>query len=620
MIDMKINKCRVDMTVKKLDLLACFRLGMVALYANGRKGYEKKILGCGMRARKEIDARILHDVFCSHAEKIGRREQLFLTYSVYRELNELYKALIDVEVNVDCKKMQSVLQKLLDLIDNRQTEQSFILRESVENAKRYIPEWVSFDDLCLKTCNGENTCSLASINLSFLESELLLDVFADILCDGRLYCVDGGLKDAPILQLFKEMKEKKSPFRCVIYGDGGMGKSVSSRLLNARLLAENIPCVLYECRSLKRDDNFKKLAFAPKDTLLIIDAYDEFRFDDKRELKSITEEISNVLITTRGKVKEDKKSDFTNVLFPNCQPAQMLEFSDDKIDSYLDKSGYDKLFAGCEILLKNTMFLTMLLECKGFSKEIRKTIRNEATFIQAYFYELYKSKKMDDRDNWKRNCDRHCRLIGERLIMDLYREFQKRTGSYKDADATCRYYFSKEVQNLDDLIFEIPNLKGIVEIDNHDRWKLYGLKTLKVSHWHYFEFFVSCYLRYLVKESKRFWWRQFDKENKPEHTKLLEFLFSYYNSTDDAKFYDDMKDIYLKSRGGGYIYESHSNTHIMKKALYLCAQTMGYDEVCGFIRYFEQNVDCRDKRTYVNSFYLGSCRGFVGCDGWEFQD
>lgn len=579
--------------IKKLDLLACFRLGLVALYAKGRKGYEKKILGYGSETRKEVDAIILREVFCKEESVLDDRKNLFSLYVVYQELNEIFKILIDESSNISCLEMQARLQKLFDFIEGKESEQTFVLRESVEIAKKYIPSEVTFIDLCFKNCLGEQVCTLAKIASTFLEESLVEGLFADVRCGEETYTVKNGENDVPLMQLYKKAKGLDGQMHYLILGDGGMGKSVSAKILNAKLLAEGIPCVLYECRSLVKEDNFKKLDKAPKDVVVIIDAYDEYRFNEKFEIENLIKSDRKVLVTCRWMGSENNFAKDPESPFKKYKIAQMQELSNERVASFLDKLGSSPDFLYSKELLKNTMFMAMLLECKGFSEDIRKTIKNEATFIQAYFYEIYKSKSLDDRINWKSECDRHCRLIGERVVNDTYLEVV----DFEYANENEWFEFSDEIKNANELLASMPTLKGVAWAGYDEVFKF---ERLMFSNLRFPEFFVSCYLYSLMQKTKRYWGKIIPENKKSNQIKMLEYVFSLYKSAQ----------VEICSYGSRDFYENPAKK-IMQKAVYLVAQKLTEEEFWGFFKFCAKNCSFEDKNAYLTTFYLGYNQGIV---------
>lgn len=204
-----------------------------------------------------------------------------------------------------------------------------------------------------------------------------------------VYVNDPATKRFPLLQLYDELSQEQNTLQILLVGEGSIGKSTSLRLLQTELMIRGIYCARYECRHLNDrsiPDIRKEMEQWPKDTVVMIDAYDELNPDFADALKdavaAILEKGYSLIVTSRQRPSENVYSRFTQY--------DVKEFSDKQIARIL-QDRVDKSAPVYE-LLRNTMFFSMYLqmESRGVSA---LDVEDEASFMLRYFEFLLRDKK-----------------------------------------------------------------------------------------------------------------------------------------------------------------------------------------------------------------------------------
>ena len=208
------------------------------------------------------------------------------------------------------------------------------------------------------------------------------------------YVNDPTAKRFPLLQLYDELSQKQDTLQILLVGEGSIGKSTSLRLLQAELMIRGIYCARYECRHLNDrsiPDIRKEMEQWPKDTVVMIDAYDELNPNWSSSLDyavtAIRERGFSLIVTSRQEPIGTIYEDFTRY--------EVQEFSDEQIEEILG----DKVDNSAPVyeLLRNTMFFSMYLHMDRHDISV-KDIEDEASFMLRYFVFLLRDKKETNDD------------------------------------------------------------------------------------------------------------------------------------------------------------------------------------------------------------------------------
>ena len=204
------------------------------------------------------------------------------------------------------------------------------------------------------------------------------------------YINDPEIHTFPLLQIVKEHCAKEDPFSVLLVGEGSIGKSTSLRLLEAELTVRGIYCARYECRHLN-DRTIpaieKEADRWPKDTVVMIDAYDELNplwadaLDDA--VTVIREQGFSLIVTSRQKP--------SGMIYDGFTQYDVQEFSDEHNSAPV----YE--------LLRNTMFFSMYMHMDRHGISV-KDIEDEASFMLRYFVFLLRDKK-ETNDDLSLCCD-----------------------------------------------------------------------------------------------------------------------------------------------------------------------------------------------------------------------
>ena len=224
------------------------------------------------------------------------------------------------------------------------------------------------------------------------------------------YVNDPTAKRFPLLQLYDELSQKQDTLQILLVGEGSIGKSTSLRLLQAELMIRGIYCARYECRHLNDrsiPDIRKEMEQWPKDTVVMIDAYDELPGAYTKELDELVNEIANakfpLIVTSRSKPEANVYEPEANV-YERMAHYEVCPFADQQIEKILEKEQVPPT-APYYGLLHNTMFLAIYLYLDKYKHEYSinmDDLEDEASFLLTYFHALFLSKdtktKAKDRE------------------------------------------------------------------------------------------------------------------------------------------------------------------------------------------------------------------------------
>ena len=218
-----------------------------------------------------------------------------------------------------------------------------------------------------------------------------------------VYVNDPTAKRFPLLQLYDEISQEQDTLQILLVGEGSIGKSTSLRLLQAELMIRGIPCVRYECRHLNDrsiPDIRKEMEQWPKDTVVMIDAYDELPEAYTEELDELVNEFANakfpLIVTSRSKPEAN--------VYERMAHYEVCPFADQQIEMILEKEQVPPT-APYYGLLHNTMFLAIYLYLDKYKHVYSINVddlEDEASFLLTYFHALFLSKdtktKAKDRE------------------------------------------------------------------------------------------------------------------------------------------------------------------------------------------------------------------------------
>lgn len=239
-----------------------------------------------------------------------------------------------------------------------------------------------------------------------------------------VYVNDPATKRFPLLQLYDELSQEQDTLQILLVGEGSIGKSTSLRLLQAELMIRGIYCARYECRHLNDrsiPDIRKEMEQWPKDTVVMIDAYDELNpnwsssLDDA--VTAIRERGFALIVTSRQKPIGTIYEDFTRY--------EVQEFSDEQIEEILGDT-VDRSAPVYE-LLRNTMFFSMYLHMDRHSVSV-KDIEDEASFMFRYFAFLLRDKNDQNNDLFSL-----CYAIGQAFYLRFTNAVQRNSLRLPDA-------------------------------------------------------------------------------------------------------------------------------------------------------------------------------------------
>lgn len=247
------------------------------------------------------------------------------------------------------------------------------------------------------------------------------------------YVNDPITKRFPLLQLYDELSQKQDTLQILLVGEGSIGKSTSLRLLQAELMIRGIYCARYECRHLNDrsiPDIRKEMEKWPKDTVVMIDAYDELPGAYTKELDELVNEFANakfpLIVTSRSKPEAN--------VYEEMAHYEVCPFADQQIEKILEKEQVPPT-APCYGLLHNTMFLAIYLYLDKYKHEYSinmDDLEDEASFLLTYFHALFLSKdtktKAEDREQEAiPRVERSLAYIGEDVFMNRSKkEVEKR--------------------------------------------------------------------------------------------------------------------------------------------------------------------------------------------------
>ena len=204
----------------------------------------------------------------------------------------------------------------------------------------------------------------------------------------------------PFLRAYSVANEHN---KLLLIGDGSLGKSTSLRVFEAECLLQGKPCLLYECKSINRNDisEIDAIVANYRNEIFVFDAYDELQatvLDSfNNMLNRMNRQDIKVIVSSRFDprsvyVTETTSAVLTSVVFSSYHSMKICDFTSEQVDSLVSKA--ISRSSGYYGLLKNTMILSLhlQLESNNLVANLRDTIKTEAEFIQQYFDQLYFDK------------------------------------------------------------------------------------------------------------------------------------------------------------------------------------------------------------------------------------
>ena len=223
--------------------------------------------------------------------------------------------------------------------------------------------------------------------------------------------VDALEHNFPLLRLWDRLNAEKKSIRLLVSGEGSIGKTTSLRLLESVLMIRGINCVFLPCKHLDQERITKtimQLDSLPRDTVIMLDAYDELPLRLRDSFESLLESLSDrkfhVIVTSRFVPQKS--------ILHYYKTAHVQRFSQEQVWIILRNHGMNS-DTPQHRLLENTLFLAHYLELLHLGHEPPPTVDDEASFLEFYFQTLW-----DSKDEWG-NSFRSWVLLGRRIFTEF---------------------------------------------------------------------------------------------------------------------------------------------------------------------------------------------------------
>ena len=358
--------------------------------------------------------RIFEDVFAN--KTITGNRSLFASYHIYRQLHEIMgrsfasKRRFRLTASEIADRLRLILCMLNGIPDNQKTQEQrdaemmvrvFAHKDQLleANGLRSIRAVCDF-------CEGhglkrvEKAATLYQM-LSRAAQNVNFRLFPDIVThDGDVYShydeACGRMRedaDVPLLRAYRDVQQHK---KIILLGKASLGKSTSLRVFEAEMLSHDIPCLLYECRSINAKDisDIQTAAVRNPNAVFVFDAYDELPQNIHSEFDNLVEYLDQ--FDVRALISSRSATETEDRIFQSYYPLFVGDFTMKQLDSLVSReisrsSGYFSL-------LRNTMFLVLHLELETHDLlgKLSLSIKTEAEFIGQYFELLYLDKKSDE--------------------------------------------------------------------------------------------------------------------------------------------------------------------------------------------------------------------------------